>query len=57
MKTLGYYNGIVFKGFVKGIFEEVLSGGQYDKLMKKMNRKIIYLYVTEQMWRKKGSSY
>ncbi len=37
--NLGYYNGIVFKGFVKGIFEEVLSGGQYDKLMKKMNRK------------------
>ena len=37
--NLGYYNGIVFKGFVKGIFEEILSGGQYDKLMKKMNRK------------------
>ncbi|MBE7050737.1 MAG: hypothetical protein E7394_08265 [Ruminococcaceae bacterium] len=37
--NLGYYNGIVFKGFVNGIFEEILSGGQYDKLMKKMNRK------------------
>ncbi|MBR5506721.1 MAG: ATP phosphoribosyltransferase regulatory subunit [Clostridia bacterium] len=37
--NLGYYNGIVFKGFVKGIFEEILSGGQYDKLMRKMNRK------------------
>ena len=33
-----YYNGVVFKGFVKGLPGSVLSGGQYDKLMKKMNR-------------------
>ena len=33
-----YYNGLVFKGFVKGIPSAVLSGGQYDGLMKKMNR-------------------
>ena len=33
-----YYNGIVFKGFVKGIPFAVLSGGRYDGLMKKMNR-------------------
>ncbi len=35
----GYYNGVVFKGFVDGIASPVLSGGQYDKLMKKMGRK------------------
>lgn len=34
-----YYNGVVFKGFVEGIPESVLSGGQYDKLMKEMKRK------------------
>ena len=34
----GYYNGIVFKGFVNGVPESVLSGGQYDRLMEKMNR-------------------
>ena len=34
-----YYNGIAFKGFVNGIPESVLSGGQYDGLMKKMGRK------------------
>ena len=34
-----YYNGIVFKGFIAGIPESVLSGGQYDKLMKKLRRK------------------
>lgn len=34
-----YYNGIVFKGFVKGVPAQVLSGGQYDRLMRKMQRK------------------
>ncbi len=34
-----YYNGIVFKGFIKGIPTSVLSGGQYDKLMQKMKQK------------------
>ena len=33
-----YYNGFVFKGFVSGVPNRVLSGGQYDKLMKKMRR-------------------
>ncbi len=33
-----YYNGIVFKGFVRGVPDAVLSGGQYDKLMRKMKR-------------------
>ena len=34
-----YYNGILFKGFVQGLPVSILSGGQYDNLMKKMNRK------------------
>ncbi len=33
-----YYNGIVFKGFVKGIPSSVLSGGRYDRLMERMGR-------------------
>lgn len=33
-----YYNGIVFKGFIRGLPGSVLSGGQYDKLMRKMGR-------------------
>ena len=36
---ISYYNGIVFKGFVKGIPGSVLSGGRYDPLMRKMGRK------------------
>lgn len=33
-----YYSGIVFKGFIKGVSTRILSGGQYDRLMKKMHR-------------------
>ena len=36
---LRYYNGIAFKGFVSGIPGNVLSGGQYDRLMRKMGRR------------------
>ena len=34
-----YYNGIAFKGFISGIPGSVLSGGQYDHLMRRMGRK------------------
>ena len=33
-----YYNGFVFKGFIQGVPSRVLSGGQYDNLMRKMRR-------------------
>ena len=33
-----YYNGIVFRGFVEGVPEGVLSGGEYDGLMARMHR-------------------
>lgn len=54
VNDMNYYNGIVFKGFIKGIPESVLSGGQYDKLMKKMGKKAraigfaVYLDLLEQ---------
>lgn len=35
----GYYNGIVFKGFVRNVPNAVLSGGQYDNLMRRMKRR------------------
>ena len=34
-----YYNGVIFKGYVPDVPGAVLSGGQYDKLMRKMHRK------------------
>lgn len=39
INDIGYYNGIIFNGYVPGIADAVLSGGQYDKAMKKFGRK------------------
>ena len=36
---LGYYSGVVFRGYLEGIPASILSGGQYDKLPRKMGRK------------------
>ena len=36
VSDMSYYNGVVFKGYVGGIPESVISGGQYDRLMEKM---------------------
>ncbi len=37
--NMKYYNGIAIKGFIDGIPQGVISGGQYDNLMKKMGRR------------------
>jgi len=37
--NMGYYSGVVFHGYLEGIPASVLSGGQYDKLPRKMGRK------------------
>ena len=34
---LGYYNGIIFKGYIKENNDAVISGGRYDKLLEKFN--------------------
>lgn len=38
VNDMNYYNGVVFQGFLKGIPERILSGGQYDKLMRRLGR-------------------
>lgn len=35
---INYYNGIVFKGFIRNHPNCIISGGQYDSLMKKLSR-------------------
>lgn len=35
---MGYYDGLVFKGFLNGVPVGVLSGGQYGGLLKKMGK-------------------
>lgn len=50
-----YYSGVVFKGYLEGITTWILSGGQYDKLLQKMDRGgnavgfAIYLNLLEQI--------
>ena len=39
VNDMGYYNGVIFQGFVRGVPYAVLSGGRYDNLMEKMGRK------------------
>lgn len=57
-----YYNGIVFQGFISGIPESILSGGQYDKLMKKMGKKYgaigfaVYIDLLERLDEGNGES-
>lgn len=35
---LDYYGGVIFRGYIPGVGESVLSGGQYDPLMRKMGK-------------------
>ena len=55
VNDMRYYNGFVFKGFLDGVCDGVLAGGQYDKMMQRMGRKsgaigfAIYLDLLEQL--------
>lgn len=55
VNNMNYYNGIVFKGFLNGICDGILAGGQYNKLMRKLKRRsgaigfAIYLDLLEQL--------
>ncbi len=58
VSDLGYYNGIVFKGFLCGVSSAILSGGQYDKLMQRIGKRAgavgfaVYLDLLEDLSRK-----
>ena len=55
VNDMNYYNGIVFKGFLEGIPEGVLSGGEYGTLMERMGKSAgaigfaIYLDLLEEL--------
>ncbi|MBR3844313.1 MAG: ATP phosphoribosyltransferase regulatory subunit, partial [Clostridia bacterium] len=38
VSNTNYYNGLIFRGYVKDIPTDVLRGGQYDKLMKRLGK-------------------
>ncbi|MBQ8174226.1 MAG: ATP phosphoribosyltransferase regulatory subunit [Clostridia bacterium] len=39
VNDMNYYSGIVFRGFVAGVPAGVLSGGEYDYLLRKMGKR------------------
>ena len=49
-----YYNGFVFKGFAQNVPFPILSGGQYDRMMRRLKRRsgaigfAVYLDILEQ---------
>ena len=55
INDMSYYNGILFQGFVSGVPNSVLSGGQYDLLMQRMGKRsraigfAVYLDQLEQI--------
>ena len=55
INDMNYYNGVVFKGFINGVPAGILSGGQYDKLMKKLGKSskaigfAVYLDMLEEL--------
>lgn len=38
VNDMSYYDGIVFKGFLAGVYESVISGGEYGKLLSAMGK-------------------
>jgi len=51
VNDIDYYNGVIFKGYIKEIGKSVLSGGQYDQAMALLNKKVdaigFALYLNE----------
>ncbi len=57
VNDMNYYNGIIFKGYIDGIPDSILSGGRYDSLVRKMGKKLgaigfaVYLDLLERFYK------
>ncbi len=38
VQDMHYYNGVIFRGFLSGLPDGILSGGRYDSLLQKMGK-------------------
>lgn len=62
INDMRYYSGIIFKGFINGVAQCVLSGGRYDNLAARMGKKMgavgfaIYMNFLD-LYFDKGSDY
>ena len=60
VNDMSYYNGITFQGFINGISQSVLSGGEYGKLLEKFSSKLdavgfaVYIDALERLTAKKS---
>jgi len=60
VNDMSYYNGITFQGFVSGVAQHVLSGGEYGKLLEKFSSRLdavgfaVYLDAIERLTVKKN---
>jgi ATP phosphoribosyltransferase regulatory subunit len=61
VNDMRYYNGVIFQGFVAGVPSAVLSGGRYDRLLRKFGRRAaavgfaVYLDMLERLSREDGA--
>ena len=57
VNDMNYYNGIIFKGYIDGIPDSILSGGRYDSLVHKMGKDLgaigfaVYLDLLERFYK------
>lgn len=55
VNDMNYYDGIIFRGYINGIPDGILSGGRYDKLLARMGKKsgaigfAVYLDLLERL--------
>lgn len=59
VNDMNYYNGITFQGFINTVAQSVLSGGEYGKLLEKLNSRLdavgfaVYIDTIERLTVKK----
>ena len=55
VNDLSYYSGVIFQGYIEGIPAKVVSGGRYDKLLRKFGKRsgavgfAVYLDLLERL--------
>jgi len=61
MNDSGYYNGIIFQGYLAEVHRHVLSGGRYDRLARKFRRDIgamgFAIYLSDLAMHAAGAEY
>ena len=56
VNDLSYYSGVIFQGYIEGVPTKVLSGGRYDKLLRKFGKRsgavgfAVYLDLLERLY-------